>query len=106
MSGKKIQTNLIGRKVRLTDEALEWPRWHTNKGTLWKYEDVNDLSTGVFLGNYGNVPGGKDGTAEIVVVHLDTDNGLVAAIKWEANGEMITDLKIEHLQILPEDSND
>lgn len=106
MSGKKIQTNLVGRKVRLTDEALEWPRWHTNRGMLWKYDDPNDLSTGVFLGNYENVPGGRGGVAEIVAVHLDPDNGLLAAIKWEANGEMVSGLKIEYFKLIDEESHD
>jgi len=102
MSKKQIHTNLVGRKVRLTEEVSEWPRWHKNNGPIWKYDDPSDVETGKFVGDYGNIPGGKDAVAEIVAVHVHADLGVVAAIKWDEDGTIIPDMQIKYFQVLPE----
>jgi len=106
MSKKQIHTNLVGETVRLTEEVVEWPRWHTNKGPIWRYDDPKDDSTAKFVGDYCNIPGGKNATAEIVAVHLHSDLGVVATIMWNADGTMLADMKVEYLQIIQESDGD
>ena len=102
MTKKQIHTNLVGRKVRLTEEASEWPRWHTNN-PIWHYDDPADDSTAKFRGDYGHIPGGKDAIAEIVAVHLNSDGVVVAAIQWAADGTLQDDMKVTWLQVIQEE---
>ena len=103
MSKKQIHTNLVGKRVRLTEEISQGARWHSKSCLLWRFADPEDMTTGEFVGDYANTPGGKDATAEVVAVHLNSDGGLVAAIKWEADGTIRVDMPIECFVVISED---
>lgn len=103
MSKKQIHTNLIGRKVRLTEEASQYPKWHSNHLVLWKWGDTSDPSTAEFQGDYANIPGGKNATAEIVAIYLNPDySGPVASIMWHEDGTILNDISIKSLQVIHE----
>lgn len=103
MSKKQIHTNLVGRVVRITEEAGQFGMWHANKGPLWEYSDPSDVTTAKFLGDFAKMPGGKNATAEIVTIHLTSDGNLVASLQWSADGTIQIGLHIEYLQVLPAD---
>ena len=104
MSKKQVHTNLVGRKIRLTDEASQHAKWHSNEGPLWNWRDVSDPSTAKFVGNYANLPGGREATGEVIAVHLNRDHDVVAGVQWDADGTITPELRIEYLVVVPGES--
>lgn len=96
----KIHTNLIGRKVCLSEDGKYIGIWHSNEGPLWKWGDINDESTAKFIGNFEKLPGGADAKGEITTIHLNHDKEVIASVQWDADGTFTTDLRIDYLRVL------